>query len=84
MTTTERKQLLFQRLLAIDDEQLLEDVENLLDKHCPDSILYFSSELRGKVDNAIEQMNQGKVVSTAEMERRMERWSGFSSMGQSL
>lgn len=76
MTTTERKQLLFQRLLAIDDEQLLEDVENLLDKHGQDRILYFSSELRGKVDNAIEQMNQGKVVTTAEMERRMERWSG--------
>lgn len=39
MTTTGRKQLLFQCLLAIEDERLLEDVENLLDKHCPDARL---------------------------------------------
>ena len=56
MTTGERKQLLFQRLMAVNDERLLEDIEALLNNRCPDNVLYFSSELRDKIDNALEQM----------------------------
>ena len=56
MTTGERKQLLFQRLMAVNDERLLEDIEALLNNRCPDDVLYFSSELRDKIDNALEQM----------------------------
>ena len=76
MTTVERKQLLFQRLLAVNDESLLEDIETLLDKHCPDDVLYFSSELREKVDNALEQMNRKEVVTTEERKNRLSQWSG--------
>ena len=46
MTTGERKQILFQRLMAVNDERLLEDIEALLNNLCPDNVLYFSSELR--------------------------------------
>ena len=68
MTTGERKQLLFQRLMAVNDERLLEDIEALLNNRCPDNVLYFSSELRDKIDNALEQMQCKEVVSTEEME----------------
>lgn len=76
MTTTERKQLLLQRLFAVNDEQLLEQIEAFMNKQCPDDVLYFSSELRGKVDNALEQMQQGRSCTTEEMEKRLGRWSG--------
>ena len=76
-TTTERRQQLLQRLLVVEDEQVLGDIEAILDKRCPDDVLYFSSELRNKVDNALEQMKQGKTFTTEEMERRMSRWSGL-------
>ena len=64
MTTGERKQLLFQRLMAVNDERLLEDIEALLNNRCPDDVLYFSFELRDKIDNALEQMQCKEVVST--------------------
>ena len=70
MTTGERKQLLFQRLMAVNDERLLEDIEALLNNRCPDN------ELRDKIDNALEQMQCKEVVSTEEMEYRLSRWSG--------
>lgn len=76
MITAERKQHLLQRLLAVSDEQVLGDIEALLDKSCPDNILYFSTELQDKIDGALEEMNRGCTVTTAEMERRMSRWSG--------
>lgn len=41
MTTGERKQLLFQRLMAVNDERLLEDIEALLNNRCPDDVLTF-------------------------------------------
>ena len=75
MTTGERKQLLFQRLMAVNDERLLEDIEALLNNRCPDNVLYFSSELRDKIDNALEQMQCKEVVSTEEMEYMLSRWS---------
>lgn len=46
MKTAERKQLLFQRLLAVNDERLLEEIETLLDRRCPDDILL--SRVKGK------------------------------------
>ena len=66
MTTGERKQLLFQRLMAVNDERLLEDIEALLNNRCPDDVLYFS----------FEQMQCKEVVSTEEVENRLSRWSG--------
>lgn len=76
MKTAERKQLLFQRLLAVNDERLLEEIETLLDRRCPDDILYFSQELKEKVDNALEQMKRGEVITTEEMRNKLSQWSG--------
>ena len=82
MTTGERKQLLFQRLMAVNDERLLEDIEALLNNRCPDNVLYFSSELRDKIDNALEQMQCKEVVSTEEMEYRL-RWNKSEDLPES-
>lgn len=76
MKTAERKQLLFQRLLAVNDERLLEEIETLLDRRCPDDILYFSPELKEKVDNVLEQMKRGEVITTEEMRNKLSQWSG--------
>nr|WP_302829085.1 hypothetical protein [uncultured Bacteroides sp.] len=76
MTTIERKQLLLQRLFAVNDEQQLEAIEAFMNKQCPDGVLYFSSELRDKIDTALNQMQQGQVSTMEEMERRFNQWSG--------
>lgn len=76
MTIIERKQLLLQRLFAVNDEQQLEAIEAFMNKQCPDDVLYFSSELRDKIDTALNQMQQGQVSTTEEMERRFNQWSG--------
>ena len=76
MKTAERKQLLFQRLLAVNDERLLEEIETLFYRRCPDDNLYFSPELKEKVDNALEQMKRGEVITTEEMRNKLSQWSG--------
>ena len=76
MSTGERNHPLFQRLMAVNDERLLEDIEALLNNRCPENVRYLSSELRDKIDNALEQMQCKEVVSTEEMEYRLSRWSG--------
>lgn len=75
MTITERKQILLQRLFAVTDEQQLETIEAFMNKQCPDKVLYFSSELHGKIDAALNQMQHGQVFTTQEMEQRLSRWS---------
>lgn len=76
MTTIERKQLLLQRLFAVNDEQKLEAIETFMNRHCPDNVLYFSDELKEEIDASIEQMRQGQTYTTSEMEKRMEKWIG--------
>lgn len=76
MNTTERKQVLLQRLLAVDDERQLQEIEELMDRQCAGEVLHFSSELRTRIDAALEQVHKGQVCSTAEMEQRLKPWSG--------
>ncbi|MBO4986109.1 MAG: hypothetical protein J6C87_10840 [Bacteroides sp.] len=75
MTAIERKQLLLQRLLAVTDERQLEAIEMFMDKQCPDDVLYFSPELRARIDLSLQQMEEGKVYTTEEMSKRLSRWS---------
>ena len=39
MTTGERKQLLFQRLMAVNDERILDDIEALLNNSSTDDVI---------------------------------------------
>lgn len=75
MTLIERKRQLIQRLETIFDEHLIDEIEQLLDqKEQRDDILYFSPELKGKIDFALERMKAGKGVSHEEMKKRFAKW----------
>lgn len=75
MTLIERKQKLLQRLETVFDEHLINEIEQLLDqKEQKNDILYFSSELKGKIDRALERMKAGKGVSDEEMKKRFVKW----------
>lgn len=75
MTLIERKQKLLQRLETVFDEHLINEIEQLLDqKEQKNDILYFSSELKGKIDRALERMKVGKGVSDEEMKKRFAKW----------
>lgn len=75
MNTTERKQVLLQRLSAVDGEQQLQEIEDLI-RQSAGEILHFSSELRIRIDEALEQVRDGRVCSTAEMGQQLKPWSG--------
>lgn len=75
MTLIERKQKLLQRLETVFDEHLINEIEQLLDQKVQkNDILYFSSELKGKIDRALERMKAGKGVSDEEMKKRFAKW----------
>ena len=75
MTLIERKQKHLQRLETVFDEHLINEIEQLLDqKEQKNDILYFSSELKGKIDRALERMKAGKGVSDEEMKKRFAKW----------
>ena len=75
MTLIERKQKLLQRLETVFDEHLINEIEQLLDqREQKNDILYFSSELKGKIDRALERMKAGKGVSDEEMKKRFAKW----------
>ena len=75
MTLIERKQHLIQRLQTVLDEHLINEIEQLLDqKEQKNDILYFSSELKGKIDCALERMKAGKGVSDEEMKKKFAKW----------
>ena len=75
MTLIERKQKLLQRLETLFDEHHINEIEQLLDqKEQKNDILYFSSELKGKIDRALERMKAGKGVSDEEMKKRFAKW----------
>lgn len=75
MTLIERKQKLLQRLETVFDEHLINEIEQLLDqKEQKNDILYFSSELKGKIDRALERMKAGKGVSDEDMKKRFAKW----------
>lgn len=73
-----RKQNLIERLNEISDESLLDDIEQLLNERAnqsnPDGVLYFSSELKGRIDRALEQMRNGEVHTEEEMEKYFDKW----------
>ena len=75
MTLIERKQQLIQRLETVFDECLINEIEQLLDqKEQENEVLYFSSELKGKIDRALERMKAGKGVSDDDMKKRFAKW----------
>ncbi len=75
MTLIERKQQLIQRLETVFDERLINEIEQLLDqKEQENEVLYFSSELKGKIDRALERMKAGKGVSDDDMKKRFAKW----------
>lgn len=74
MTLVERKQQLIERLETVFEESIIDEIEQLLNKKQPKDVLYFSSELKGKIDEALEQMRTGKVLTEEEMDKFFEQW----------
>ncbi|WP_298549255.1 hypothetical protein [uncultured Parabacteroides sp.] len=73
-----RKQNLIERLNEISDESLLDDIEQLLNERekqsNPNDVLYFSPELKERIDRAMEQMRNGEVHTEEEMEKYFDKW----------
>lgn len=74
MTLVERKQQLIERLETVFEESIIDEIEQLLNKKQPKDVLYFPSELKGKIDEALEQMRTGKVLTEEEMDKFFEQW----------
>lgn len=74
MTLVERKQQLIERLETVFEESIIDEIEQLLNKKQPKDVLHFSSELKGKIDEALEQMRTGKVLTEEEMDKFFEQW----------
>ena len=75
MTFIERKRQIIQRLETVFDERIFGEIEQLLDQKEPENdILYFSPELKGKIDDALERMKAGEGVSDEDMKKRFAKW----------
>lgn len=75
MTFIERKRQIIQRLETVFDERIFGEIEQLLDQKEPENdILYFSPELKGKIDDALERMEAGEGVSDEDMKKRFAKW----------
>ena len=75
MTFIERKRQIIQRLETVFDERIFGDIEQLLDQKEPENdILYFSPELKGKIDDALERMKAGEGISDEDMKKRFAKW----------
>ena len=78
MTFIKRRQRLIDRLGNIYDEDLLDKIEEIIDeKEGPDTkgvydeddVLHFSPELKGRIDAALEQMQNGQTYTEEEMDK---------------
>lgn len=85
MTLIERKQRLIERLEDTYDEEILDKIEEILNKkddietdrpYIEDGVLHFSSELKGKIDSALEQMRNGQTYTEEEMDQFFDEWLG--------
>lgn len=75
MTLIERKQQLINRLETIFDERLIDQIERLIDdQEEANDVLYFSPELKSKIDRALERMKEGRGVSDEDMKKRFAKW----------
>lgn len=75
MTLIERKQQLINRLETIFDERLIDQIERLIDEQEESKdVLYFSPELKSKIDRALERMKEGRGVSDEDMKKRFAKW----------
>lgn len=75
MTFIERKRQIIQRLETVFDERIFGEIEQLLDQKEPENdILYFSPELKGKIDDALERMKAGEGISDEDMKKRFAKW----------
>lgn len=85
MTFLQRKQKLIDRLENIYNEDILDKIEQILDQqndvdtespYIKDGVLHFSPELRGRIDAALEQMENGQTYTEEEMEKFFDEWLG--------
>lgn len=83
MTFLQRKQKLIDRLENTYDEDILDKIEQILDQqndvdtespYIKDGILHFSPELKGRIDVALEQMENGQTYTEEEMEKFFDEW----------
>lgn len=83
MTFLQRKQKLIDRLENTYDEDILDKIEQILDQqndvdtespYIKDGVLHFSPELKGRIDAALEQMENGQTYTEEEMEKFFDEW----------
>ena len=85
MTFIKRRQRLIDRLGNIDDQDILDKIEEIIDeKEWPDTkavyddddVHHFSPELKGRIDAALEQMQNGQTYTEEEMDKFFDEWLG--------
>ena len=80
MVELEMKQSLIRKLMRTNDPNILERVKNLLlptSSYCTDEesdILFFSDDLRNKIDIALKQADNGEVIDGKELDKQVKEW----------
>lgn len=85
MTFLQRKQKLIDRLENTYDEDILDKIEEILNKqdsveadtkrpYIEDGVLHFSPELKGRIDAALEQMKNGQTYTEEEVDKLFDEW----------
>ena len=85
MTFLQRKQKLIDRLENTYDEDILDKIEEILNKqdsveadterpYIEDGVLHFSPELKGRIDAALEQMKNGQTYTEEEVDKLFNEW----------
>lgn len=85
MTFLQRKQRLIERLEDTYDEDILDKIEEIFNEeygieadrpYVEDGVLHFSSELKGRIDSALEQMRNGQTYTEEEVDKFFDEWLG--------
>ncbi len=72
MSTIELKDKIQKRLAEIEDESFLKEIYSLIsDNETP---YEFSAEQEIRIEQAIEEIRQGKVISNDDVKRDAEEW----------
>lgn len=83
MTFLQRKQKLIDRLENTFDDDILDKIEQIFNEqdsietespYIEDGVLYFSPELKGRIDSALEQMRNGQTYTEEEVDKLFDEW----------
>lgn len=75
MSTEQLKNLVIDRISAIEDEQFLQAIKTILDANtAPASIYQLTEEQRQKIKIGLNQLDQGQIIENEDLEQEEDRW----------